>query len=187
MSFSTPSEQDHSENAPAKGFKRLVPLLLVIVAASMVIGYAWMGWGIMQSQPDFSESYTADGTTQQSLTFPDGSTMQLQGFASVSYSAKVRKVILLSGQATLTVADNPVPFNVIAGKARIIGDGATFMVNNRRTEKTFEPVDVTVSNGTVQVQRDSVWLWQTQTPVQAGQTVQVDAEGNVGNVAVVGK
>jgi ferric-dicitrate binding protein FerR (iron transport regulator) len=180
MSSPMPAHES-ADDAPKTGFKRFMPLLLVIVAASMMIGYASVGWNIMQSQPDFSETYKAEGT-EQTIALPDGSSLQLQGVANVSYSAKVRKVILMSGKATLAVTNNPVEFYLIAGKARVIADGASFSVVNPRTSNTFEPVDVTAINGTVQVMRDSVWLWQTKTPVTRGQTVQVDAQGNVGEV-----
>lgn len=162
---------------------RFVPWLLVVIAASMAIGYAWVGWNIMQSQPDFSEDYATSTAVQKEIPLPDGSLMQLQGTATVSYSPKVRKVTLLSGQATFTVAEGTVPFDVVAGKARIIANGKRFFVNNHRTGKAFEAVDVVAVEGNVYVMRDSIWLWQTKTLLQPGQTVQIDGQANIGNVS----
>lgn len=181
MSSPTHDEQDDT-NTPPKGFKRLLPLFIVIIAGCMMIGYAWVGWNIMQSQPDFSESYTTGPGEQTDVALPDGSTMQLQGTATVSYSSKVRKITLLSGKATFTVNEGAVPFDVVAGKARITAKGKQFIVNNHRTDQAFKPVDVTAVDGNVAVMRDSIWLWQTQTVLHPGQEVQVDAQANVGEV-----
>lgn len=181
MSLPTLSKQDDTD-MPRKGLKRLIPLLLIAVASSVTIGYAYVGWSIIYNQPDFSEHFDTQNDAQKTIALPDGSAIQLKGVATVSYTPKVRKVTLLSGQATFTIVESKVPFYIIAGKARMIADSGQFMVDNHRTDKAFEPVDIVSEKGSIQVMRDSVWMWQTKTLLEQGKAVQVDAEGNVGQV-----
>lgn len=180
----TPAGQD-APSAQRHGVRRILPYIIVFVAMCMMSGYVWVGWNIMQSQPDFSETYVTDPEQVADVAFPDGSTMQLQGTATVMYSAKSRKVTLLSGKATFNVVGGNVPFDVVAGKARISAQGRQFAVNNHRTGQAFAPVDIIAMDGNVAVMRDSVWLWQTKTLLQPGQTVQVDAKANVGEVSLL--
>jgi transmembrane sensor len=82
-------------------------------------------------------------------TLPDGSVVGLNRGAeiNVEYTATERRVALLRGEASFTVAKNPgVPFIVSAGGVRVRAVGTAFNVR-------FDPVavEIVVSEGRVQV------------------------------------
>ena len=79
---------------------------------------------------------------------PDGSVVDLNRGADImiAFSATVRRVVLLKGEASFAVAKNPIPFIVAVGGVEVRAVGTAFNVR-------YDPhtVEVVVTEGKVQV------------------------------------
>jgi transmembrane sensor len=125
-------------------WQTLAPILAGIVAAALVLS-----WWLERSDGAANGTYGTAIGQQQTLTLPDKSSLQLNTDSQVQvlYSAGVRSVRLLRGEALFTVAPNPRrPFEVHAVDGVVRAVGTAFSVH-----LDGGTVDVTVTNGAVEV------------------------------------
>jgi transmembrane sensor len=172
-------------NRPKTGLRKIIPYAIIIAAVSVMIGYAWVGWNIMENQPDFSEKYSTAVGEQKDVTLPDGSQVSLDSdsIAEVSYSHKIRKVTVPKGQVIFTVTPNATnTFEVVAGKMRVIAKEGRFAVNTIRNGTQLLSVRTVVLQGQVDATRNSILPFQTHITLAAGQAVSMNADGDFGSV-----
>lgn len=122
--------------------------LTVAAAAAVAIGYfAW--WQPRTVSFTRAENTEIGGLKQ--MVLPDGSVVQLNtdSAVEVQYTAGVRRVKLLRGEAHFSVAKNPArPFLVFAGGVDVRAVGTAFDVRLRA-----QAVDVLVTEGRVRLDR----------------------------------
>lgn len=161
--------------------RKYIPYVIIIAAIGVAIGYTWVGWNIMQNQPDFSESYTTAVNEQKDITLPDGSQLRLDSdsVAEVSFSKKIRKVTVQKGQVIFTVDhQDPKPFEVVAGKMRVKAAGPRFSVNTIREGTKLKAVRATALEGSAHAERNSIWPFQPHVELAPGQGASMDAGGD---------
>jgi transmembrane sensor len=127
---------------------------------------------------DFAEvvisqkTITAPSGQTKLVRFPEGSTVLLQGGASLSYpenfSGESRNITLLNGKALLDITHDPEhPFIVNSGKAKVEVLGTRFVVNNQP-----KSIQVTLARGKIRF-----WSRKTSQLMKPGQ--QLDYNKNL--------
>lgn len=171
-----PISQSASAKDPVRRERTSWRWLAAASIALLVLGAAGWQW---QQRSDWQEFSTATGE-QRTLKLSDGSVVALntQSRLQVRYSAAVRDLRLLQGQALFRVsADAARPFRVAAGETSIQALGTAFDVYRRGNAD----VRVAVIEGRVQVSRGGVEaLPLIPAPVlTAGEEMSVAANGDV--------
>jgi transmembrane sensor len=129
--------------------RRWIPLTAA-AAAAVLLAVGYFGWWQPRLAPYSGAANTEIGGLEQ-MTLPDGSVVQLNtdSAVEVQYTAAVRRVKLLRGEAHFSVAKNPArPFLVFAGGVDVRAVGTAFDVRLRA-----EVVDVLVTEGRVRLER----------------------------------
>jgi transmembrane sensor len=134
--------------APTRSWRRLVPVLAA--AAAVAFGVWWQSPLAPKTVPAVAAAVSALPPPCERRTLADGTSVELNRGAelSVEFSASVRRVRLVRGEASFTVTKDPVrPFVVVAGALEARAVGTAF--NVRREAAT---VEVLVTEGLVQVE-----------------------------------
>ena len=120
------------------------------VAATVVLGSAvLLAWWFQHSDGATNGTYGTAIGQQQTISLPDGSSIQLNTDSQVQidYSSRLRRIRLLRGEALFAVAPNPTrPFDVYAADGIVHAVGTAFSVHLEGSS-----VDVTVTKGIVDV------------------------------------
>ncbi len=147
----------------------------VALVVLVLIGGLWL-W----RQP---VTVTASAGEHETVTLPDGSTVELnsgtvlryrRGFQAVPFVSTDRRVLRLEGEAFFDVASSERPFAVKTVNALVSVTGTRFNVRSRADEERI--TEVTVTSGQVQVS-SSQQLEQAITLESPGQTSRVAGAG----------
>lgn len=159
----------------------LAPSLLSLAAVITGV-HLFADQALWQGAPTFEHTYATARAEQKNITLPDGSALILDSSttAAVSFTDKQRHVTLPEGQVYFQVAskDN-MPFEVLAGKARITVVGTKFSVRYTQDGMNPDTTQIAVEEGHVRVAKKSWWPWQQTTDLRAGDAVTVSADGDV--------
>jgi transmembrane sensor len=170
-------EHSHAAAAlrPAPGRQRrwMVPASLA-AAVLVALGVVQFSGYLMRTAPPVT--YTSAEQARRDITLADGSLVQLDvdSEISVTFSARVRQIVLVNGRALFDVAhDATRPFVVSAGHSHTTALGTHFQVQREGHE-----VLVTLAEGSVAVMSDaeeSPWR-ETLTP---GEQISSTTDGQV--------
>lgn len=158
----------------------VIPVAVGVVVAAILLGIGW--WLKTAGAVREVERAFAGGELRELMTNPgerakvtllDNTEVQLAADSRLSVPAtfdRIRAVKLGGGAAEFVVAPgNPIPFTVLAGKAKIVVTGTTFDVSRFPVDSV---VTVRVREGTVEVR-----VGETVKALAANQALQIAADG----------
>ncbi len=168
------------------GRRAFMPRFALAGTAFAAAGAGVIGWEYWQRTPTFSESFTTRRGELQTVSLPDGSTIELDTDTHVE--ARLfrhrREVRLVRGQAMFAVQSDPgCPFNVLARSVTVTVVGTRFSVRCTETGLEHGNVRVEVEEGRVRVasapRPDTV---PRSVELAAGQAVTSGADGLLGEI-----
>jgi transmembrane sensor len=154
---------------------------LAIAASILFVSIISGWWWLRHSDAAINGTYGTAVGQQQTLSLPDGSSIQLNtdSQVQVSYADTVRKIRLLRGEALFSVTPDPQrPFAVFAAQGMVRAVGTAFSVRLKGSE-----VNVTVTQGVVDVIDLGVPSGDS-TRLQARQTTTFDSGSAVRSLAI---
>jgi transmembrane sensor len=141
-------QQINTKARPEAKRRFLSPRILSLTAAAAVLligAFAFWNWWTENRLHEFTA-----GAEVLAIELPDGSSVDLNRFASLSYRGDFQKgnrEVSLSGEAFFDVAHNPErPFSIESGNAKVSVLGTSFTVSQNK-----EAVEVVVASGKVEV------------------------------------
>lgn len=159
--------------------RRSMPFVLTLLVVCVV------GWHAFQDEEVFADTYTTARNEHRHIALPDDSqlTLDTKTTVAVSFTEKKRVVTLPEGQAFFQVAarDN-MPFEVLAGQARITVVGTRFSVRYTKDGIHPDTTQLAVEEGHVRIVKNSWWPWQKRMDLYAGDTVIMTRDGQLGNI-----
>lgn len=173
--------------SPAR--RSFVPRFALAGTAFAFAGGSMLGWNYWRNNPTFTERYETRRGEFQTVSLPDGSTMELDTETHVE--ARLfrhrREVQLVRGQAMFTVqSDADRPFNVLARTVTVTVVGTRFAVRCTDTGLENGNVRVEVAEGRVRVgSAPAGGGLQRVVELAAGQAVVIDADGLLDQVNAI--
>lgn len=180
-----PAAPDCARAVRPPWWRRMAPSMATVALLCVaVVSGAW-SWDRWYNQPTFSQTFITARGEQRQIDLPDGSHVWLdtETRADIALYRSRREVRLPQGQAHFAVhADPGQPFDVLSGALRITVVGTRFTVRNTPYGLRSDGVGVVVEEGKVRV--TPLHDAQQAVLLTAGQTVNVDAGGHLGEVAL---
>lgn len=148
-----------------------------VAATAPIVSEEASPTAVAQAEPieekplDFRSGYSTRIGQMAEFRLPDGSVIELNtgSEVAVDYSAEVRNLTLLKGEAVFTVAkDADRPFIVASGRSRVVALGTVFSVR-----KSDEASEVTLIEGRVRVDRDDGAAGNKSAQLAAGEKIRI--------------